>query len=356
MKIYNIINKIQAELSIDGIGKDRKNVQQGYMFRGIDDIYNALAPLLARHGLCILPEYSAHVVTERQTAKGSVLFSVAVTGKFSFVAAEDGSSHVVTTYGEGMDSGDKATNKAMSAAYKQACLQVFCIPTEGESADSENDSHAVAARPRHLEKFEDAARVGNHVREMVSGDPAPPPILLGSPKGASEKRRLEAEIKNHGLDRERVKAWCLKKWGVGSLNDLPVFRVPELLGNFPTWAEAARAEATKHEPSASPAPYLVAECECGARADGSLAELQKRGWQTDGALAMCRQCAAKDSAEMSGTLRVVPPAELREWASRIRQSAERADDPSARKREIDRARNFEGMAEAAEMAAERGKS
>ena len=40
---------------------------------------------------------------------------------------------ITATYGEAMDSADKSTNKAMSAAYKYMCLQVFCIPTEGDN-------------------------------------------------------------------------------------------------------------------------------------------------------------------------------------------------------------------------------
>lgn len=138
MKVYKAINAVQAELAKDGITKDRKNVQQGYNFRGIDDVYNALAPLLAKNGLCILPRCTSREVIERTTAKGGVMFSVTVCAEFDFVCAEDGSKHTVITYGEAMDSGDKATNKAMSAAYKYAAFQAFAIPTEG---DNDADAH-----------------------------------------------------------------------------------------------------------------------------------------------------------------------------------------------------------------------
>jgi len=138
MKVYKAINAVQAELAKDGITKDRKNVQQGYNFRGIDDVYNALAPLLAKNGLCILPRCTSREVIERTTAKGGVMFSVTICAEFDFVCAEDGSKHTVVTYGEAMDSGDKATNKAMSAAYKYAAFQAFAIPTEG---DNDADAH-----------------------------------------------------------------------------------------------------------------------------------------------------------------------------------------------------------------------
>lgn len=134
MEVYKAINAVQAELAQEGgISKDRKNVQQGYNFRGIDDVYNALAPLLSKHGLCILPRIIARECIERTTAKGSIMFSVTVEAEFDFVCSRDGSKHVVRTYGEAMDSGDKATNKAMSAAYKYAAFQAFAIPTEGEN-------------------------------------------------------------------------------------------------------------------------------------------------------------------------------------------------------------------------------
>lgn len=142
MKVYAAINAVQSALAHDGITKSRRNQQQGYNFRGIDDVYNALSPLLAKHGLCILPRILTRDVQERQTQKGGVLFYVTVEAEFDFVCAEDGSKHVVRTFGEAMDSADKATNKAMSAAYKYAAMQAFAIPTEGE-----NDADAVTPEP-----------------------------------------------------------------------------------------------------------------------------------------------------------------------------------------------------------------
>jgi len=59
----------------------------------------------------------------------------------------DGSTHVATIYGEAMDSGDKATNKAMSAAYKYLCLQSFCIPVVGEP-DADSETHEVASQKK----------------------------------------------------------------------------------------------------------------------------------------------------------------------------------------------------------------
>lgn len=139
-KVYAAIAEVMAELAKVGIGKNNKNTQQGYKFRGIDDVYNALAPLLAKTKLLILPRVLNRVVTERETKNGGVLFYVVLDVEFDLVSGVDGSKHTVRVCGEAMDSGDKATNKAMSAAYKYACMEAFCIPTEGDN-DADATTH-----------------------------------------------------------------------------------------------------------------------------------------------------------------------------------------------------------------------
>ena len=149
--VYKAIAAVQGEMAREGIGKDRRNSQQGYNFRGIDDVFNALSPLLSKHGLCILPRCIERTQVERTSAKGGALFYTTVDVEFDFVAAEDGSTHTIRVPGEAMDSADKSTNKAMSAAYKYAAMQAFCIPTEGDN-DADATTHEVAPRqsaPRH---------------------------------------------------------------------------------------------------------------------------------------------------------------------------------------------------------------
>jgi len=142
--VYKTIAAVMADIAKEGIAKDSRNQQQGYNFRGIDSVYNALAPILSRHGLMMLPRVLAREVVERATKSGGVLFYVTVDVEFTLVCSEDGSAHVIKTYGEAMDSGDKATNKAMSAAYKYAAMQAFCIPTEGDN-DPDATTHEVVA-------------------------------------------------------------------------------------------------------------------------------------------------------------------------------------------------------------------
>ncbi len=136
--VYEAINQVTAAMASEGLGKTRKNDQQGYRFRGIDDVYNAIARHLANAKLCMLPRVASRSVTERPTKTGGVSTYVVLEVDFTLVSAVDGSSHCIRTIGEAMDTADKATNKAMSAAMKYACLLAFQIPTEG---DNDADAH-----------------------------------------------------------------------------------------------------------------------------------------------------------------------------------------------------------------------
>lgn len=140
--IYQTINEVMAE--VGAIGKTSKNTQQGFMFRGIDSVMNALYPAFTKHHLFIVPEILEQTREERTTKNGSALIYSICKVKYTFYA-EDGSSVEAVVIGEGMDSGDKATNKAMSIAFKYACFQVFCIPTE-EMADPDQESHEVQVK------------------------------------------------------------------------------------------------------------------------------------------------------------------------------------------------------------------
>lgn len=157
MKVYQAINAVQADLAKEGISKERRNQQQGYNFRGIDDVYNALSPLLSRHRLVILPRVLSRECTERATQKGGILFYTTVEVEFDFISSEDGSKHTVKTFGEAMDSADKSTNKAMSAAYKYAAMQAFAIPTEGDNdADADTPDVAPQAKPQQRQQTKPA--------------------------------------------------------------------------------------------------------------------------------------------------------------------------------------------------------
>lgn len=158
--VYALIAAVSGELARVGIAKARTNSSQQYSFRGIDDVYNVLAPLLAKHRLVVVPRILTRDCVERTTAKGGVLFYTTVAAEFDFVSAWDGSTHTARTFGEAMDSGDKSTNKAMSAAYKYAAFQTFCIPTEGDN-DTENQTHEVASDDAYVDWLADMGAVAD---------------------------------------------------------------------------------------------------------------------------------------------------------------------------------------------------
>ena len=118
-QIYTAVNKVMKE--IGAIGKTSKNTQQGFMFRGIDAVMNGIQPALVNNGIFIVPEILEQTREERQTKSGNNLIYSVCKIKYTFYA-QDGSSIEAVVIGEGMDSGDKATNKAMSIAFKYACF------------------------------------------------------------------------------------------------------------------------------------------------------------------------------------------------------------------------------------------
>ena len=136
MNIYEAITSIMSEGY--AIAKNKRNTQQGFQYRGIDDVMNTFQPLLAKYRVFLVPEVLEQQRHERVTKDGKTLLYSILRMKYTF-CAEDGSSVSAVVVGEGMDSGDKASNKAMAVAMKYAMFQVFCIPTE-EMPDPDEDT------------------------------------------------------------------------------------------------------------------------------------------------------------------------------------------------------------------------
>ena len=127
--IYKAIIGVMAE--INAIGKDRKNQQQGFAYRGIDDVMNELHAAFTKNKVFVVPEVLNEERSTGKTRSGGDLFYTRLKIRFTFYT-DDGSSVSAVVIGEAMDSGDKASNKALSIGLKYAMLQVFCIPTEDE--------------------------------------------------------------------------------------------------------------------------------------------------------------------------------------------------------------------------------
>lgn len=136
--IHSAMVAIMSE--VGAVAKSGKNDKQNYGFRKVDDVYAALQLLMAKHGVYTTSEILNERGEERRTSSGGTLLYRILTIRYTFWCKEDGSSVTSTVIGEGMDSGDKASNKAMSVAHKYALCQAFTIPTD-EPKDPENDSH-----------------------------------------------------------------------------------------------------------------------------------------------------------------------------------------------------------------------
>lgn len=176
--IYQSINNVMSE--IGSIGKNEKNQQQGFKYRGIDTVMNHLQPLFVKHKIFVVPQVNNSIREERTTAKGGTLIYSVLNVSFTFYA-EDGSFVTAIVVGEGMDSGDKASNKAMSVAFKYACFQVLCIPTE-EMEDPDKTTPEPSVRNY---SFKERMAIVNELLQLSNGS----------------------------ITQDMVKQWVVKKFG-----------------------------------------------------------------------------------------------------------------------------------------------
>jgi hypothetical protein len=165
--VYAAINAVTADLARSGIAKTRINEADDYQYRSIDDVLDRLAPLLADKRLCVLPQVVERSVTDRTDEAAQLLSHVVIRMRFKLVSVEDGSSHCVEAYGEGLDPSDKATAKAMSAAYKSAMVQTFCIPIGG-SDDPDRGSPRLSARTHSPEPVQGWEQWARDIEDVVS--------------------------------------------------------------------------------------------------------------------------------------------------------------------------------------------
>ena len=135
--IYKKLGEVMSK--IDAIDKGQKNVQQGFMFRGIDDFMNALHGLMADAGIIILPSEVEHVQENYTTKNGGTQFRTRLHLRFTFVSTEDGSSVTADGWGEAADNGDKGYNKCKSIALKYVLMQMFLVPTK-DIADPDRET------------------------------------------------------------------------------------------------------------------------------------------------------------------------------------------------------------------------
>lgn len=181
--IYQQIPKVMKD--IGAVSKSRTNVQQGFKFRGIDDVVNEVSAKLSQYGLFVVPEVINQVREERATKSGGILNYSIMHIKYTMYA-EDGSSISAVMIGEGSDSGDKASNKAQSVALKYFFLQLLAIPTE-DSKDPDEESHEFADRkpaaPKPKVEQKNPLKEVKEAQKVASTNPASYVCTFGKYKG-----------------------------------------------------------------------------------------------------------------------------------------------------------------------------
>ena len=216
-QIFSLIGKAMREIGAIGKDSESKTVSGKvmYKFRGIDAVYNALNPVMAKYGLFICPEILEQKRENRATANGGNLIYTILTIKYTMYAP-DGSYVQMTVVGEGMDSGDKSTNKAMSAALKYCCFQTFMIPTE-EMKDADEDTHdnvlPVGVQPKQAAQQAPRAAqqpVKAQVTTSATVPPTPPADAPKPPDLNTAKGFLQNEMayigSRFGLDKKEAGA------------------------------------------------------------------------------------------------------------------------------------------------------
>lgn len=148
-----------ASKQIRAIAKDDHNRAQNFKFRGIDAIYNGVHEALASNDIFCVPRV-VRIIKEKEitTAKGGSGLHIVLEMEYAFFAP-DGSSVTASTWGEGIDYGDKCINKCMSIAHKYALLQIFTIPTD-DIEDPDTISHDV--------KQKNAKEIPSELEEKVN--------------------------------------------------------------------------------------------------------------------------------------------------------------------------------------------
>jgi len=213
--IYTAINSIMEE--IGAITKSKKNSSQGqgFMYRGVDDVMNALQPLLIKHGVFCVPEVLEHTREERQTKSGGNLIYSILKTKYTFYAA-DGSSVNTIVIGEGMDSGDKASNKALSIAFKYACFQLFCIPTEEmKDPDSETPPDSITGDTNNV-----VITSGETIPDISTPEVPPPSNYKSSKLTEKQIKRLYAISIEANVNDDTLKRLLMKHCNKDAPTDL----------------------------------------------------------------------------------------------------------------------------------------
>lgn len=198
-----VVQALSAAMDdIGAVRKDQINQHQRFNFRGVDAVVNAASPAFRRHGIVVAPTVLEKELHETKTAKGAVMANVYLTVRYDFYGPR-GDSISATVASESFDSGDKATAKAMSVAFRTALLQTLALPTD------EIDD------PDHVTYERAGAAPTPTRREAEAPDLTPP-----SPGQVDQLASLVHDLQ---LDEPRLEAaakWATRRRGAAATGDV----------------------------------------------------------------------------------------------------------------------------------------
>jgi len=186
---------------VQAIRKGERNAAQGFNFRGIDAVVNAVGPALRKHGATVVPTAES-IETERyQTAKGGLMQGVICRVRFT-VYGPEGDSFEGSAYGQAADSGDKAVSKAHSVAYRTFLLQALCVPTD----DPEPDSQAHERAP-----YREPVRQDSRAKAGIAGDWPTPAVPPDKPLTDTTRKQLFALMGERGVSEPDAQRAAMSK-------------------------------------------------------------------------------------------------------------------------------------------------
>jgi hypothetical protein len=233
--IFKAMSLIMKE--VGAIGKDKKADPRmgGYAYRGIESVYNGLQTVMAKHEVFSVPKVLTRTDTERKTANGGILYHVSAVIQYTFYHS-DGSSVIAEVYGEGMDTGDKASNKAMSIAHKYALTQAFCLMTE-DVIDPDDERPEVPKKPEsspnpptngksdfpNLEKeiTKDDEFNSRYINNAANQLASAPPKSDGGPS-VKQLNRLWAIANKNQWSTEAVHLYIKQRYKIASVKELTI--------------------------------------------------------------------------------------------------------------------------------------
>lgn len=250
-KIYAAITAIMQEL--DPIKKEQKNSGQGFNYRGIDQLYNALNPLFTKFKVICVPKTLERIEKEFETEKGKTWRHVSVHIEYTLFA-EDGSFIKGDTWGDGDDAGDKATNKANSGAQKYFFFQTFVIPTD-DIADPDKSSHEGAVTDKKKTTPTTPATGTPATPAAAATGPASPKNPV--PPDVQKLQNLPQDIQDAFRQKKYFQKQCIEfcvlhKWDPEKMRDTLKNNTPGMKSPAPALAAPVATPAAAAKDSTDP--------------------------------------------------------------------------------------------------------